>query len=121
MCFTELKRRRLPADRIFEPPILKRGMFFPVTRIIARSRVHISRGTGFTSFPVPPPMRTMRKVDREEFETDRATNSQSPDLHKGGWIKMGAIQAFPTCFHLGHDRVVEDIIIFNTRDLIERR
>jgi len=54
----------------------------------------------------------MRKVDREEFETDRATNSQSPDLHKGGWIKMGAIQAFPTCFHLGHDRVVEEIIIF---------
>ena len=53
-----------------------------------------------------------KKVDREEFETDRATNSQSPDLHKGGWIKMGAIQAFPTCFHLGHDRVVEEIIIF---------
>ncbi len=30
---------------------------------------------------------------------------------------MGAIQAFPTCFHLGHDRVVEDIIIFTNQSI----
>ena len=69
-----------------------------------RGRVYLLPGPA--SFPDDEARMTDRSLRQIAQQTDNLLIRK-----KGVRIKTGAIHAFLTCFHKGHDRVVEDIII----------